>query len=159
MHQPLHVTTRCTPKHLGGDHLGIKFLIDFGTTKNLHQLWDRAMTFIPYDKRVIHFRNQPLTNGGIQLYESFAKNITKQFTRQSLKDDLKEKDQWKMAKKFHEMAIKYAYGGIKEGGKPTKDYLNSRYEICKRQIALAGYRLADYLNEVYYSLIEYENNT
>ena len=50
-----------------------------------------------------------------------------------------------MAKRTYELAVNYAYKGIKEGDVPSQEYLTTRYEICKRQIALAGYRLADFL--------------
>lgn len=51
-----------------------------------------------------------------------------------------------MAAAVHAIAIKEAYGGIKENTAPSADYLKLRFETCKRLIALAGYRLADFLN-------------
>ncbi len=54
-----------------------------------------------------------------------------------------------MAKNTFDIAVNYAYKGIHENDTPTKEYLESRYVQCKRQIALAGYRLADYLKKVF----------
>ncbi len=53
-HQPLHVTARCTPKMPQCDAGGNKFPIQgMGKyTNELHALWDQAMGFIPFEKRV-----------------------------------------------------------------------------------------------------------
>ncbi len=64
-----------------------------------------------------------------------------------LKEELAIKDPWIMAKRTYEIAVKYAYGGIKENETPTKEYKEKGYAKCKFQIALAGYRLADWLKE------------
>jgi hypothetical protein len=87
-----------------------------------------------------------LDKDGIAIIENWATTITKQFTREVLANDLKVKDFYEMAKQQYETAIKEAYGGIKEGGSPSDEYLKLRFETCKKMMALAGYRLADLLN-------------
>eukprot|EP00830_Metopus_es_P016059 TRINITY_DN484_c0_g1_i1.p1 TRINITY_DN484_c0_g1~~TRINITY_DN484_c0_g1_i1.p1 ORF type:complete len:326 (+),score=58.29 TRINITY_DN484_c0_g1_i1:67-1044(+) len=139
MHQPLHVTSRVSQQHKDGDKGGNLFFIKHNA-KNLHALWDRMMEKSPLVKR-------PLDQTGINAIESWADTIRKQFTREKLANDLKVKDPWVMAQKMHEIAISEAYGGIKENTEPSKDYLAFRFETCKKLIALAGYRLADFLNE------------
>jgi hypothetical protein len=37
---------------------------------------------------------------------------------------------------------------LKEGGKPDGAYLQAGQKLCRRRLALAGYRLADLLNAV-----------
>ena len=53
-----------------------------------------------------------------------------------------------MAKQHYELVVKYGYKDIVEHEVPKEHYLKSRYEICKSQIALAGYRLTDWLKEI-----------
>jgi len=144
LHQPLHAAARCTPALPGCDAGGNKFPVNIDAfTNNLHALWDHAMN-------KVQFKTRPYSNASINYYQNIADEIIKQFPRSSLSADLAIKDQWKIADKNFEVAVNYAYKGIKEGDKPTDEYLDTRYEICKRQMALAGYRLADMLKEIVY---------
>ena len=52
-----------------------------------------------------------------------------------------------MAKRTYEMAVHFTYGGITEGETPSAEYLQTGWEKCQFQIALAGYRMADWLKE------------
>jgi len=54
-----------------------------------------------------------------------------------------------MAKYLHEIAVNYVYKGIKEDDYPSDDYKKTRYQICRKLIALGGYRLADWLKEAF----------
>ena len=148
MHQPLHVATRCTPAHPECDAGGNNFPINGGQiTKNLHALWDQAMQKIPFEKR-------PLNQNTINKYQGIADTIVKQFPRSSLQKELSMTNQFEIAKMTFEIAVNSAYKGIKENEKPSDEYLRTRFEICKRQIALAGYRLADMLKQINYSFEE-----
>ncbi len=64
-----------------------------------------------------------------------------------LREELAIKDLAEMGKRTYEMAVNFAYKGIKENEYPSDEYKQTRYEKCKYQIALAGYRLADWLRE------------
>ncbi len=65
-----------------------------------------------------------------------------------LSEDLAIKDPWVMGKRTYDIAVNYAYTGITENTSPSKEYKEKGYAKCKAQIALAGYRLADWLKEV-----------
>ena len=149
LHQPLHTATRCTPAKPECDDNGKKFAIngDGLYTNNLHDLWDKAMGKIQAEQR-------PLNESAIARYQAIADQIIKEFPRSSLQADLEIKDQWKIAKNHLDIAINYAYKEIKENEKPSEGYKNSRFEICKRQIALAGYRLADMLKDIVFPIEE-----
>lgn len=150
LHQPLHAASRCTKQKPGCDGGGNGFKIKKSAfTNNLHALWDHVMDLIPFESR-------PLTQKGIGRYQARADEITKQFPRSSLAADLAIKDIWEIARKNFEIAVNYAYKDIRENEEPSEQYIKSRYEICKRQIALAGYRLADMLKEIVYSEAEAE---
>jgi hypothetical protein len=45
------------------------------------------------------------------------------------------------------MAVNFAYKDIKEHDRPSDNYKATRFVKCKLMIALAGYRLADWLRE------------
>ena len=53
-----------------------------------------------------------------------------------------------MGKKIYEIAVNETYKGIQENTAPTEEYKSFRYETCKKLVALAAYRLADFLNEL-----------
>jgi hypothetical protein len=67
-----------------------------------------------------------------------------------LAEDLKIKDQWEQAKKTYDLAKKYAYTGIKEGEAPSEEYKKKGWDVSRREITLAGYRLADYFKEIFH---------
>ena len=52
-----------------------------------------------------------------------------------------------MAKKLHTISASYVYQGIKQDDYPSEEYKKRGWEICRKLIALAGYRLADWLKE------------
>lgn len=56
-------------------------------------------------------------------------------------------DDW--AEESHQLAIEFAYQNVCPGNKPSKEYTALARMIAYSQIALAGYRLADLLNEVF----------
>jgi hypothetical protein len=53
------------------------------------------------------------------------------------------------AQESHRLAIEYVYKNIQPGDTPSSDYLKMRDHIVHQQIALAGYRLANLLNEIF----------
>lgn len=143
MHQPLHVSTRCTPDKLLCDAGGNSFKIDAGEkTQDLHALWDQVMKKFPFSRR-------PLSKASIDMYKDFAKDIVKEYPRSALSEELSVTDPWEMAKDIFDIAVQYAYTNIKEGEEPTDGYIESRYLICEKLIALAGYRLADYIEDAF----------
>eukprot|EP00741_Cyanophora_paradoxa_P025358 tig00000367_g24477.t1 len=47
----------------------------------------------------------------------------------------------------HKVAQDVVYNGIREGEKPSQGYLDTGIRTVKRQMALAGYRLASLLDQ------------
>lgn len=77
----------------------------------------------------------------------YADKIKEEYPRGSLSKELKLKNLYKMAAHIYDQISLYAYDDIQEYTAPTEYYLSSKFERCKQLIALAGYRLADFLNE------------
>ena len=65
-----------------------------------------------------------------------------QYPRASLSQQLSDPNipDWTVAN-YH-LAVTYAYN-ITVGSRPTQDYLAVGWEVIQKQLALAGYRLAD----------------
>ena len=132
IHQPMHVTSRCTKSDLWCDGGGNGFRINAGyKTQNLHALWDQAMTKIP-------FKARPLSKSSIDIYKDFAKEIAAEYPRDTFAQELRVTDPWDIAEEGLNIAIEYAYTDIYENEEPSDEYLETRYEICKQKIALAG---------------------
>lgn len=70
-------------------------------------------------------------------------DITKEYTRESLAQDLAIKDWNIMTLNMNKIAISNSYTGISENTVPTDAYIQTNFEIVRKMIALAGYRLAD----------------
>ena len=103
-----------------------------------------------------------MDNQGIEYIESMAASIMKEYPRDSLKKDLNIKNIKIMEKHMVLLASNEVYQGINENETPSQDYLSKNFELCKKLIALAGYRLADLLknqSEFYNDEISHEENT
>eukprot|EP00826_Nyctotherus_ovalis_P024461 TRINITY_DN1891_c0_g1_i7.p1 TRINITY_DN1891_c0_g1~~TRINITY_DN1891_c0_g1_i7.p1 ORF type:complete len:234 (+),score=66.85 TRINITY_DN1891_c0_g1_i7:199-900(+) len=139
MHQPLNVITRVTPKHTSGDNSGRLFKIR-GQYSDLYSLWNNAMGKITEIKR-------PLDKAGRATINYYANSIKEQYPREKLSQELRIKKLYVMTAHIYDKISLYAYDDIQEFTTPTEYYLASKFERCKQLIALAGYRLADFLNE------------
>lgn len=134
IHQPLHCIEHVSTLHPAGDRGGNSFLIK-GSPRNLHSLWDSS----------VDFRNQP--------EQSTADSIIQEHSRTDLAADLQITDPEKWARASFALAKKFAYGPLHENPKsppkPSAAYLKKAEEIGRRQAALAGYRLADRLKQLF----------
>lgn len=112
--------------------------------KNLHAYWDGVPMALLEKK----YGND---------YEKFAKAVCKAYPRSSLKDELKVKDVDKWSDGSYQLA-RLAYftncqddteGYMKQGGNISPQYEKRAEAIVMKQLALAGYRLADVLNSIF----------
>lgn len=141
IHQPLHSTSRYFPNNLEGDLGGNSFLINHAK-KNLHSYWDAAAGFFNFVDV-----QRPLTKAGRQSITEFADKAMAEYPSSDPEwKDLSVK-QW--VKESHDLAISDAYKGIKQGGKPGTKYQKNAQEVAAKRLAMAGYRLAELLNEIY----------
>jgi len=137
LHQPLHCVTHITSAHPAplGDRGGNSFKLK-GTPNNLHSLWDSSVSVL---------RNIS--------EEELATEIFQQQTRASLHAELQVTDTEKWARSSFALAKASAYGPLTENPskppKPTKAYLIKMESIGQKQAALAGYRLADRLIQLF----------
>lgn len=135
VHQPMHCITLYNATWKEGDKGGNLYPIQSDFGNNLHALWDNGVgLFKSYDgkKKLTYFSKQIKQNYPARYYNQAIHN-------QNAED-------W--AKESHELAIQYAYS-IPPNTVPTENYIQQGQAISQERIALAGYRLAYILNELF----------
>lgn len=141
VHQPLHAVTLYSAEFPNGDRSATAFYIRAkpGTeTVSLHGFWDNLVQ---------------QSNKASSVMEK-AKEIRDKYPRREL-NDLKHVEFSKWADESHELARKVAYrlgrlhGSSDEqnGAVLPADYVEMAEPVAQRRVALAGYRLADLLQQ------------
>ncbi len=130
IHQPLHCANWVSKAHPNGDAGGNQFPIQYENMTNLHQLWDSGVGLraknLRHTAQLWQERYPPslfatqLQTNSIQIYAQESFNIAKKQVYQ-----------------------------ITENSTPDAEYIEAGQETSRRQIVLAGYRLACILNQIY----------
>jgi hypothetical protein len=141
IHQPLHATTRFSPETPKGDQGGNLFLIKH-PKKKLHSYWDAAGGFFNFQDV-----QRPLNKAGRQSISTFAKKSMTEYP--TSRSEWKNMDVSQWVTESHDLAESAAYKGIKRNAAPTATYQNKVQKVCRKRLAMAGYRLAALLNEIY----------
>jgi S1/P1 Nuclease len=146
IHQPLHCSGRVTSWAAKGDQGGNLFSLTPKDTprekrENLHWYWDSIIG-----------RNISRVNDACDssYLPTIAKRIMKKFPQTSYANRLKigKYDEWQ--KEGFELASKEVYkNGLKDFEMPSDKYKKRAYVISQEQIALAGYRMGQTLNEMF----------
>ena len=140
LHQPLHAATLWSKVFPNGDQGGNLFPIEFNSDiKELHALWDSCIGVYENDMEL------PLNGSSWGMIEEFARWAMGNYTREDLVIELQVTDFNKISIESYLKAVNYAYEGIEYGGKPSQEYLETRFDVVQKQLALGGYRLSDIL--------------
>ena len=97
--------------------------------------------------------DQPLSSNSVESVRKIAQSLMRSFPRALFADELSIKDVEAMAFNVAQYDMKYVYEGnlseldITFGQVPSTYYINSRWKLAQRMLALAGYRLADLMKE------------
>lgn len=146
IHQPLHAVARDSDAHPQGDRGGNDFDIQPPfflanqprPPRNLHSLWDSGVGLFPYIDR-------PLTADGRKTVQAQADAFIASLPRDSMKD-LSHRTPMEWAQESLAAAKKTVYD-IREGTVPGQEYVENGQRLVAQRATLAGYRLADILNE------------
>ena len=144
IHQPLHNTSLVSKQFPDGDAGGNNFSIKYPGVYDLHTFWDMGL------KQFKEVRS-PLSDDNVQMLNKLADDITDEFTRKSLMEQLAKKWPSQWADDAAKLAAEYAYTGIEVDGTPSEKYIKKGYQVVKQQLALGGYRLADTLINIFKS--------
>lgn len=143
MHQPLHCVSRVTDTNPKGDAGGNKFYVDDGSAarrKNLHSLWDSGCGAFAEIKR-------PLTDAGKSKIDAYADEClaTLSDADKTAAHDGADPNKW--ATDGQALAKNVVYS-TPENQTPSDEYLEKGKAACRKQVAIAGLRLADLLNKL-----------
>jgi hypothetical protein len=128
-HQPLHCATQVTSQHPRGDHGGNDFPIHTAYADNLHGLWDAGV-------------------GLFKIRKPWARQIEADYPRSKYMNLIIENNPGVWVKECHEIARTIAYN-IGEGDIPSSAYIQKGQQVTEEQLAIAGYRLAYQLNNLF----------
>jgi hypothetical protein len=140
VHQPLHCVSRYTQQHPSGDRGGNDFKLQGipGVT-NLHAYWDDGIGLFTHVAR-------PLAADDTTL-KTLADAIVADFPPDSL-PEWKDSTFTDWVSEGENLARTLCYD-LPENAPPPADYIARARPAARKRIALAGYRLADLLNQLF----------
>lgn len=142
VHQPLHSSARVTAREPQGDRGGNDFALDDEESwGNLHAFWDSIQ---------MRARRKRHSESYSAWIDRIASEIMTLHSRESLEDDLAIEgfESWSQA--GAELAMTHAYPRyLVRDAHPSRRYQDEVQEVSDRQLALAGYRLAGLMNELF----------
>jgi hypothetical protein len=148
-HNPLHCATRISDEHPKGDSGGNRFKLSDPKT-NLHAYWDRAGGLFEKSdfKRDLRseLSNRLSKDDKVQI-DAYTNEVISKFAANSPEAQNLDPAVW--IKESFDLARTQVYVGIKEEGKVDEEYKAKVIAICSARMALAGYRLAALLNQLY----------
>ncbi len=145
IHQPLHDSARVTELDPKGDQGGNRFMLSPKDAKgedrvSLHWYWDSIVG-----------RNIPRINDACDsdYLPAIAQQMMKKYPFAKMRNRLKigKFDDWQQ-EGFQIASTKLYPASLKFGEMPSESYKKQAFEIAQEQIALAGYRLGEMLNQI-----------
>ena len=136
VHQPLHNASLVDDRFPAGDRGGNAFAVKSRLGHSLHALWDAGVGELTAV-------DVPLTAEGLAYVQAKARQLAAETPRPPPDSDF---ETWSLA--AHRLAVEAAYADIAPGETPSPAYLLRGAEVCRRQLVLAGYRLADALEQL-----------
>jgi hypothetical protein len=160
LHQPMHSTSMFTNELPGGNRGGNEFALE-GAWRNLHALWDDGCGYLTAynDIRPYGEPKTPLSQEAVARIRNLALTLTQEFPKDHYAAlDTLDPAFW--ALESHRLAVRYGYRGVngmteegrrdylEPGEEPSAMYLEQGQAVVREQLVLAGYRLANVLNEL-----------
>lgn len=141
IHMPLHNTSRVTEETPDGDRGGNSFRFGDSWPWNLHAYWDGIIDVAnPKDDDVDDF----------DYYLANAEMIEKKHPKSEFKGliDLQNSTAWN--KEGKEITMEKVYPeDLNQDEQPSQEYKEMAYKIAQKRMALSGYRMAEYLNQIF----------
>lgn len=146
LHQPLHNSARVTDREPKGDMGGNLFLLTpEGTPResqlNLHSFWDGIL-----------LRNVPIKSGQCvrEYITSLGGKIMKKHPYQKFAADLKVGQYPEWHKSGLDLAMNVVFSpDLVRFQMPSEKYRKKAFALSERQLALAGYRIGELLNNIF----------
>lgn len=141
IHMPLHNTSRVTTETPDGDRGGNSFELSDSWPWNLHAYWDGIIDVAnPKDDEVDDF----------EYFLSNAEIIEQKHPKSEFNSlvDLQDSKVWNKEGKDITMNNLYP-SDLKQNEQPSEAYKEKAYKIAQERMALSGYRMAEFLNEIF----------
>ncbi len=132
IHQPLHSSARVTPETPQGDQGGNLFKLT--ADESLHWYWDQLLNRI-YIRRP-----------GEDYIEKIARILERRYPETSQEPRLHPSQYKAWAEDGYKTSKEMVYVGVQPGRMPSTSYRHKAWRTVKPRVALAGYRLADFLD-------------
>lgn len=149
MHQPLHTTGRVSEKYPNGDFGGNAFYIKHYKNwkwNSLHFIWDHLFDLGGANSDM----NSPLEDNEFDVLTNFAENIMEEYSYEDLKVQIetnKTVESWN--DEGFQITSTFVYKGLEERKELPEEYITEGRKVVKKRLALAGYRLADLMVEIF----------
>ncbi|MEP1304622.1 MAG: S1/P1 nuclease [Balneola sp.] len=141
IHMPLHNTSRITDETPDGDRGGNSFELSDSWPWNLHAYWDG----------IIDVAN-PKADGDddFDYYLANAEMIEKKHPQSEFKGLVELQNSTKWNNEGKQITMNNLYPEyLNENQQPPAKYKEMAYEIAQKRIALSGYRMAEFLNNIF----------
>ncbi|NGX42792.1 MAG: hypothetical protein K940chlam7_01080 [Chlamydiae bacterium] len=141
IHQPIHCTTYYSHNFPKGDRAGTRYRIKHEKYESIHQLFDGAFGLGD------HRPERPMTEGDKRHLSDLVFYLKTEFPRDSLPQLVEKKiDSWRQ--ESYDIGVNFGYGNIALNESPSEQVMMEGKIVTGKQLALAGYRLADLLNDI-----------
>ena len=144
IHQPLHSSSFFSQEFPYGDRGGNSYYVHYnGSVQKWHSIWDGQFGYV-------EDCNRPIDGNCLNMIEYYADLYTKNYPRSSMSDLLNDKDrtQWTIDS-FVLSNNAYEYM-VAQGASISNAWgLKTYNDVVQKQIALAGYRVADMIYDIY----------
>lgn len=141
IHNPLHNTSRVTAETPDGDLGGNSFKLGDNWPWNLHSFWDGIIDLsAPKPDDVSEF----------DYYMSEVQKITMEHPKEDYIEFIKDQNavNWNEEGKYITMTEVYPQD-LKQNELPSKEYQERAYELAQQAMAISGYRMAEFLNDIF----------
>lgn len=147
IHQPLHSVALFNKTYPKGDLGGNshKVILTNGSTSNFHSYWDAGAYILQNDT---WFITRPMNMQNLTALKDVAYSMIAQYGKQ-VEELGKNIDPLVWAQESFRIAQNTTYPFIATTNKLDAAYNTLTYETSKKRITLAGYRLANYILEIY----------
>lgn len=141
-HQPLHCAELYSKEFPAGDASGNLYVIKDAYAQNLHAFWDEGLGLFRQYGQSYPLANKEALKLADKIQQDYPQSF---FTNQAT--DLNPQD-W--AQQSFTIAKSFVYS-LKENSQPSAAYVQQGQQKVEQQLALAGYRLANLLNQIFSS--------
>ncbi len=139
IHQPLHCITRVSRQYPRGDRGGNKFTVISPYGNNLHRVWDQGVGYLKISTGRHLISRKKL--------QKMAKSLQQAYPKSDFKKQLAMTNPKDWANEGFEIGKNIVYT-LDEGSVISKDYQTRGQLVVKQRVTLAGYRLAEALNQL-----------